>query len=105
MPAHVRFMPLTPGTRLGPYEIAAAVGAGRMREVYKASDRKVDRDVAIEVLPESADECIARFEREARTPAQLNHPNTAHFYRFEASDGVHALVMELVEGLPLLRCL
>src|SRR5262249_16553766 len=94
-------MSLAPGTRLGAYEIVAAIGAGGMGEVYRARDRKLDRDVAIKVLPEALatdPERIARFEREAKTLAALNHPNIAHIYGFEASDGIHALVMELVEG-------
>ena len=73
-------MPLLPGTRLGPYEILSALGAGGMGEVYRARDTKLDRDVAIKILPEAfaADpERIARFQREARTLASLNHPNIA----------------------------
>src|SRR5437867_12560077 len=76
-------MSLTPGSRLGPYEILAAIGAGGMGEVYKARDRKLDRDVVIKILPETlaADpERIARFEREAKTLASLNHPNIAHIH-------------------------
>jgi eukaryotic-like serine/threonine-protein kinase len=94
-------MPLSPGTRLGPYEIVAAVGAGGMGEVYRARDRKLDRDVAIKILAEAvaADpDRIARFEREAKTLAALNHPNIAHIHGFEEADGLSALVMELVEG-------
>src|SRR5919201_4559950 len=97
-------MSLTPGTRLGAYEIVAAIGAGGMGEVYRARDRKLDRDVAIKILPESgaADpERIARFEREAKTLAALNHPNIAHIHGFEDSTGAPALVMELVEGATL----
>jgi serine/threonine-protein kinase len=92
---------LTPGTRLGVYEITALVGAGGMGEVYKARDTKLDRDVAIKIVPESlsADpERIARFEREAKTLAALNHPNIAHIYGVEDSNGIRALVLELVEG-------
>ena len=94
-------MALTPGTRLGPYEIAAQIGVGGMGEVYQATDTTLNRQVAVKVLPESlaADaERIARFEREAKTLASLNHPNIAAIYGFEKSSGVHALVMELVEG-------
>src|SRR5215467_9109888 len=94
-------MSLAPGTRIGGYEILAAIGAGGMGEVYRARDRKLDRDVAIKILPEAvaADpERIARFEREAKTLAALNHPNIAHIYGVEESDAVRALVMELVEG-------
>jgi serine/threonine protein kinase len=94
-------MPLGPGTRLGPYEILSALGAGGMGEVYRARDTKLDRDVAIKVLPEAfaADpERIARFQREAKTLAALNHPHIAAIYGIEESGGTQALVMELVEG-------
>src|SRR5262249_7647602 len=94
-------MSVAPGTHVGPYEILAAIGAGGMGEVYRARDRKLDRDVAIKILPDAfaADpELIARFEREAKTLAALNHPNIAHIHGLEESDGVRALVMELVEG-------
>ena len=94
-------MALTPGTRLGPYEIAAQIGEGGMGEVYRATDPTLNRQVAIKVLPESLasdTERIARFEREAKTLASLNHTNIAQIYGFEKSSGVHALVMELVEG-------
>src|SRR5262245_16066015 len=94
-------MSLAPGARLGAFEIVAAIGAGGMGEVYRARDRRLDRDVAIKVLPQgvAADsDRIARFKREAKTLAALNHPNIAHIHGFEESDGIHALVMELVEG-------
>src|SRR6188472_3131342 len=94
-------MPLSDGTRLGSYQILSALGAGGMGEVYRARDTKLDRSVAIKILPEAfaADaERIARFQREARTLASLNHPNIAHIHGLEESDGVRALVMELVEG-------
>ena len=94
-------MPLSAGTRLGPYEILSALGAGGMGEVYRARDTKLDRAVAIKILPEAfaADtERIARFQREAKTLASLNHPNIAHIHGLEESSGVRALVMELVEG-------
>ncbi len=94
-------MALASGTRLGPYEITAQIGVGGMGEVYRATDTTLNRQVAIKVLPESlaADaERIARFEREAKTLASLNHTNIAQIYGFEKSSGVHALVMELVEG-------
>ena len=94
-------MALTPGTRLGPYEITAQIGVGGMGEVYRATDTTLSRQVAIKVLPESLAsdaERIARFEREAKTLASLNHTNIAQIYGFEKSSGVHALVMELVEG-------
>src|SRR5678815_5292500 len=94
-------MPLSTGTRLGPYEILSALGAGGMGEVYRARDTKLDRAVAIKILPEAfaADtDRIARFQREARTLASLNHPNIAHIHGLEESNGTRALVMELVEG-------
>src|SRR5438046_5989550 len=90
-------MSLTPGARLGSYEILAAIGAGGMGEVYRARDTKLHRDVAIKVLPElfaQDPERLARFEREARTLAALNHPHIAQVYGVEGT----ALVMELVEG-------
>ena len=94
-------MALTPGTRFGPYEIADAIGAGGMGEVYRARDRTLERDVAIKVLPESfatdADR-VARFDQEAKTLASLNHVNIAHIYGLERNDGATALAMELVEG-------
>ncbi len=94
-------MALSSGTRLGPYEIAAQIGVGGMGEVYRATDTKLDRDVAIKVLPESLagdPERIARFQREAKTLASLNHPNIAQIHGLEESEGIKALVMELVEG-------
>src|SRR5215510_5288169 len=94
-------MSLSAGTRLGPYEIVTPLGAGGMGEVYRARDTKLNREVAIKVLPESlADdrERLARFSREAQVLAALNHPNIAHIHGFEDSTGVPALVMELVEG-------
>ncbi len=94
-------MALTPSTRLGPYEITAQIGVGGMGEVYRATDTTLNRQVAVKVLPESLAsdaERIARFEREAKTLASLNHTNIAQIYGFEKSSGVHALVMELVEG-------
>jgi WD40 repeat protein len=99
---------LSPGARLGPYEIVAAIGAGGMGEVYRARDRTLGRDVAIKVLSAafaSNVDRLARFEREARTLATLNHPNIAQIHGFENAPatgaeqaGVHALVMELVTG-------
>src|SRR5215468_11114010 len=94
-------MPLGPGTRLGPYEILSALGAGGMGEVYRATDTNLGRHVAIKVLPEAFaqdPERIARFEREAKTLASLNHPNIAIIHGLEKSHGTCALVMELVEG-------
>ena len=94
-------MALAPGTRLGPYEIIAPLGAGGMGEVFRARDTKLNRDVAIKVLPDSFatdPDRLARFTREAHTLAALNHPNIAHIHGLEDSSGVGALVMELVEG-------
>src|SRR5450755_324870 len=93
-------MPLAAGTKLGPYEILAPIGAGGMGEVYKARDTKLDRDVAIKVLPAAlaqGPERLARFEREAKVLAALNHPNIAQIYGLEQ----RALVMELVPGRTL----
>jgi eukaryotic-like serine/threonine-protein kinase len=92
---------LTPGTRLGPYEILAALGAGGMGEVYRAHDTRLNRDVALKsLLPEVADnpERLARFRREAQILASLNHQNIGHIYGLEERDGVVALVLELVDG-------
>ena len=92
---------LTPGTRLGVYEITAPIGEGGMGQVYRATDTTLGRQVAIKILPDafaSDPERLARFEREAKTLASLNHPHIAAIYGFEKSAGLHALVMELVEG-------
>ena len=94
-------MALTPGTRLGPYEVVALIGVGGMGEVYRAIDTNLKRAVAIKVLPTSvaADaERLARFQREAELLASLNHPHIAAIYGLEDADGVKALVLELVEG-------
>jgi len=93
-------MPLPPGSRIGHYDIAAAIGAGGMGEVYRARDTRLDRDVALKILPESfaADpDRLMRFTREAKTLASLNHPNIAAIYGIEGT----ALVMDLVEGQDL----
>jgi len=92
------------GTRLASYEIATLIGAGGMGEVYRARDTRLGRDVAVKVLPEalaSDAERLARFEREARTLAALNHPNIAQIYGLETSGSITALIMELVEGATL----
>ena len=97
-------MPLFAGTRLGPYEILAPIGAGGMGEVYRARDTKLDREVAIKVLPSALardPERLARFEREAKVLASLNHPNIAQIYGIEESSTGRALVMELVPGQTL----
>jgi TolB-like protein/tRNA A-37 threonylcarbamoyl transferase component Bud32 len=97
-------MPLSPGVRLGPYEILAPLGAGGMGEVYRARDSKLGRDVAIKVLPEAVardPERLARFEREARSLAALNHPGIVTIYAVEESGDTRFLAMELVEGQSL----
>ena len=101
-------MSLSTGARLGPYEIVAPLGAGGMGEVYRARDTKLQRDVALKVLPEvlardaapsdGSGSRLARFEREAQVLASLNHPNIAAIYGFKDTDGVPALVLEFVEG-------
>ena len=94
-------MPIQSGTHLGPYEILSAIGAGGMGEVYRAHDPKLGRDVAIKVLPEAFArdaERMARFQREAKVLASLDHPNIASIYGLEDSGGTRALVMQLVEG-------
>src|ERR1700674_4401376 len=97
-------MPLSVGTKLGPYEILAPLGAGGMGEVYRGRDTKLDREVAVKVLPAALardPERLARFEREAKVLASLNHPNIAQIYGVEGSRGIRALVMELVPGQTL----
>jgi serine/threonine protein kinase/Tol biopolymer transport system component len=92
---------LSAGTQLGPYRIANLLGVGGMGEVYRAHDHKLGRDVALKILPaafRSDSERFARFEREARALAALNHPNIAMIHGLEEHDGIHALVLELVEG-------
>ena len=94
-------MSLSAGTRLGPYEVTAQIGVGGMGEVYRATDTKLKRQVAIKVLPESlaADpDRLARFQREAEVLASLNHPHIAAIYGLEDTTDAKALVMELVEG-------
>ena len=94
-------MALSAGTQLGPYEIQSPLGAGGMGEVYRARDTKLNRDVAIKVLLTTVandPDRMARFGREAQLLASLNHPHIAQIYGLEEADGVHALVMELVEG-------
>ena len=94
-------MRLEPGQALGPYVVESTLGRGGMGEVYRARDTKLDRDVAIKVLPAvfgSDPDRVVRFQREARTLAALNHPNIAAIYGLEERDGATALVLELVEG-------
>src|SRR5712672_2004383 len=99
-------MPLSPGVRLGPYEILDAIGAGGMGEVYRAKDTRLDRTVAIKILPAhlSSDPLRKqRFEREAKTISSLNHPNICVLYDVGCQDGMDYLVMECVEGESLAK--
>jgi len=94
-------MALTSGTRLGPYEILAPIGKGGMGEVYKAKDTRLDRFVAIKVLPEhlaESSERKARFEREAKAISLLNHPGICTLHDLGEQDGMDYLVMEYIEG-------
>ena len=94
-------MPLDVGTKLGTYTIQAAIGTGGMGEVYRAKDTKLGREVAIKVLHEALRqdaERLARFEREARVLASLNHPGIATLYGLETEGSIMYLVMELVHG-------
>jgi Tol biopolymer transport system component len=97
-------MPLLPGSRLGPYEIVAPLGAGGMGEVYRARDTRLGREVAVKVLPAalaSDPERLKRFEREARSASALNHPNIVTIYDVGSADSVSYIAMELVGGDPL----
>src|SRR6202165_3568483 len=94
-------MALTSGTKLGPYEIVAPLGAGGMGEVYRARDTRLDRIVAIKILPSHLSEnpeAKQRFDREARTISSLNHPNICSLYDVGHQDGIDYLVMEYLEG-------
>ena len=94
-------MALTVGTRLGHYDVTALIGEGGMGEVYQATDTKLNRQVALKILPEafaSDPDRLARFQREAQVLASLNHPNIAQIHGLEESEGTRALVLELVEG-------
>src|SRR4029450_8045465 len=97
-------MALQPGARLGPYEVLSLVGAGGMGEVYRARDPRLDRDVAIQVLPAafSADrDRLHRFEQEARAAAALNHPNILTVHEIGTHEGAPFVVSELLEGQTL----
>src|SRR5258708_37315001 len=99
-------MPLSPGVRLGPYEILDAIGAGGMGEVYRARDTRLERTVAIKILPAqfSTDPVRKqRFEREAKTISSLNHPHICVLYDVGSQEGVDYLVMECVEGVTLAK--
>src|SRR5574341_255866 len=94
-------MTLTAGVRLGPYEILAPIGAGGMGEVYRARDTRLDRTVAVKVLPAHVagrPEVRQRFEREARAVSSLNHPHICTLYDIGQQDGIDFLVMEYLEG-------
>ena len=94
-------MPTVLGSTIAHYKVTAKLGQGGMGEVYRATDTKLDREVAIKVLPESFTqdrERLARFDREAKTLASVNHPNIASIYGLENSGGKMALVLELIEG-------
>src|SRR5262245_58729347 len=94
-------MPLAPGSRVGVYDVIAAVGAGGMGEVYRARDRVLNREVALKVLPEAwllDPDRLARFRREAQVLAAVSHPNIAAIYGFEESSGIPALVLEFIDG-------
>src|ERR1700757_909621 len=96
-----RAMPLTSGSKLGPYEIQSQLGAGGMGEVYRALDTRLDRTVAIKILAShlsSSPELKQRMEREARTISSLNHPHVCHLYDLGSHDGTDFLVMEFLEG-------
>ena len=97
-------MRLAPGTKLGPYQIIASVGAGGMGEVYRARDSRLDRTVAIKILNdrEIADgSAKERFDREARTISSLNHPNICHLYDVAEQDGLSYLILEYLDGQTL----
>src|ERR1043166_8661193 len=91
-------MPLTSGSRLGPYDILSPLGAGGFGEVYKARDTRLDRTVAIKILPSADPELKARFEREAKAIAALTHPHICTLYDVGHQDGTDYLVMEYLEG-------
>src|SRR4249919_2388642 len=94
-------MGLSIGQHVGPYEVVDRLGAGGMGEVYRARDRRLQRNAALKILPEAVardNDRLARFTREAQTLAALNHPNIAAIYGIEDSGPVHAIAMELVEG-------
>ncbi len=101
-------MPLTAGSRLGPYEILAPLGAGGMGEVYRARDTRLERTVAIKVLPSHLSENAElrqRFEREAKTISQLSHPHICALYDVGREGDIKYLIMEYLEGQTLAECL
>src|SRR5437660_1654117 len=97
-------MAIAPGTKVGRYEIRSKIGEGGMGEVYLAQDTKLDRKVALKILPSevaSNRDRMDRFVREAKAAAALNHPNIAHIYEIGESDGVHFIAMEFIDGVTL----
>src|SRR5690242_14524413 len=103
-----QLMPLIPGTRLGPYEILSPVGFGGMGEVYRATDSRLRRDVAIKVVSKQLTDdpgALGRFQREARVVASLSHPNIVALHDVGTEDGVAFAVMELLDGKPLDQCI
>src|SRR5262245_4431377 len=103
-PDELSFANMNPGTRLGPYEVVAPLGAGGMGEVYRARDTRLERAVALKVLPAhltSSPDSRQRFEREARAISGLSHPHICTLYDIGTQDGVDYLVMEYLEGEPL----
>ena len=97
-------MSLSPDTRLGPYRIVEAIGAGGMGEVYRARDTKLDRTVALKILPPElakSEERRTRFLREAKAASAIDHPNVAHIYEIGEADGVHFIAMQYVDGANL----
>src|SRR5262245_44605563 len=101
-------MALPAGERLGPYEIVSKIGAGGMGEVYRARDKRLERDVAIKILPENfaaQSDRLRRFESEARCSSALNHPNIVTIYEIGSTDSLHFIAMEYVQGKSLRQVL
>ncbi len=97
-------MILSPGTELGPYKIISALGSGGMGEVYRAQDSRLDRIVALKILPADVAEDqdrMRRFEQEAKAASKLSHPNVAHIYEIGSSENIRFIAMEYVEGQTL----
>jgi len=101
-------MTLPAGTHLGRYEVRSKIGEGGIGEVYLAQDKKLERKVALKILPEevaSNQERMGRFVQEAKAAAQLNHPNIAHVYEIDEADGRHFIAMEFIDGETLRECI
>src|SRR5882757_2208911 len=101
---HPRFMAIAAGTKLGRYEIRSKLGAGGMGEVYLAQDTKLDRKVALKILPAEVAlnrDRMDRFVREAKSAAALSHPNIAQIFEIGEQDGTHFIAMEFVDGVTL----